>query len=104
MEKELEKKEQSHDVSIAIIQNDIGHIRTSISDIKTTLGVFDKIFARKDELKDIERNVEDIHKEIKAELSKKVDHSDFDPIKKTLTQINWLLISAVVVALLSALI
>ena len=95
------KQEQSHDVSIALIQKDIGYIREAITKIDTTLAVYDRNFARKDELKEIEKGIEKLHIDIKVELAKKVNHDDFDPIKKTLSRINWMVISAVVVGLLA---
>mgnify|MGYP001596939778 CR=1 FL=1 len=100
-EKEIVKKEQSHEISIALIQRDIEYIKGSMNKIETNIILFDRNFAHKDELKYIEESINTIHQEIKDALDKKVDHSDFDPIKKTLSRINWLIISAIVVALLN---
>ena len=101
MDNEVVKKEQSHDVSIALIQRDITYIRESLTKIDTTLSIFDRNFARKEELKAIEKSILEIHTDLKKELGKKVDHMDFDPIKKTLQKINWLMITGIVVALLA---
>lgn len=100
----LKTKEQGHEVSIALIQRDITYIRESLTKIDTTLAVFDRNFARKEELKVIEKQIGDIHVDLKNELKNKVDSKDFDPIKKTLSRINWIMISGVIIALLTLII
>jgi type VI protein secretion system component VasA len=96
-----ETTKQSSDVAIALIQKDIEYIKESTRKIDETLKVFDRNFARKDELKEIEKILEKNYAEIKLEIARKVDHTDFDPIKKILYRINWLLISAVVFGILA---
>lgn len=103
-EEEIMQKENKHDISIALIQKDIGYIKDSVLKMETTIGVFDKIFARKDELKEISDSINGIRKDIKTDLDKKVDKEEFAPIKATLTRINWLVISGVVIALLALII
>ena len=102
--KEIVTTEHSHDVSIALIQKDMEYVRKSIENIETTIKVYDAHFARKEEVSAILKLIEKLDTETKLILSKKVDHSDFDPIKRTLYRINWLLIAAVVGALLALLI
>lgn len=100
MDKENMKREQGHEVSIALMQKDIGYIRESMTKIETTLAVFDRNFARKEELKQIEKQIDDIHRDIKIALNGKADKKEFDPIKKTLYRMNWTLISSVITGLL----
>ena len=98
------KTEQRHDVSIALIQKDVEYIKNSLTKIDTTLAIFDRNFARKEELVAIEKLIENLHKNVQADLATKVDRTDFDPIKKTLMRINWMVISAVVIGLLALII
>lgn len=109
---DIKKTEQSHDVSIALIQKDIGYIRESLLKIDTTMALFDRNFARKDELvaleKGMEKIVEEFKKEMekidrvnKEELAKKVNNSEYEPVKKLLGRINWLLISTIIIAVLA---
>ena len=100
MEQNQEKAEK-HEISIALIQRDIQYINQTLQNIGVQIAAMDKNYARKDELREIEKGLEQIHKDIKVELAKKVNHDDFDPIKKTLSRINWMVISAVVVGLLA---
>jgi len=98
---EVIKKEQGHDVSIALIQRDMEYVRKSIDKIDATLAVFDRNFARKDELIAVEKKIDEGFKALNDKLAEKVDSKEFDPMKKTLQKINWLMIAGVVVALLS---
>lgn len=93
-------KEQKHEISIALIQRDIQYINQTMQNIGVQIAAMDKNYARKDELREIEKGLDQIHKDIKEQLAKKVNNTDFDPIKKTLQKINWLVISAVVIALI----
>jgi hypothetical protein len=104
MEPEIIKKEQNHDVAIALIQKDMEYVRKSVDKIDSALAVYDRNFARRSELDAIQKGIESIHTDLKTELAKKVDHSDFDPIKKTLTRINWLVISSFIIGLLALLV
>lgn len=101
MENPNQEKAEKHEISIALIQRDIQYINQTLQNIGVQIAAMDKNYARKDELRDIEKGLEQIHKDIKVELAKKVNHDDFDPIKKTLSRINWMVISAVVVGLLA---
>lgn len=104
MQEDVIKKEQGHDVSIALIQRDIEYMKNSVLKIETTLAVFDRNFARKDELTKIEELIKETQKNTKVLLDSKVDKEDFDPIKKTLQKVNWLMIAVVVGGLLSLII
>jgi len=110
-----QKKEAGHDIAIALIQKDIGYIKDSMTRLETTLAVFDRNFARKDETdgikkalenfdKDIAKKLETLDKDFKETMKNKVDRNDFEPMKDTLRKINWLLISAVIVGLLAIII
>lgn len=101
MENQNQEKEQKHEISIALIQRDIQYINQTLQNIGIQIAAMDKNYARKDELKEIEKGLDQIHKDIKIELAKKVNHDDFDPIKKTLQKINWMVISAIIVGLLA---
>lgn len=98
---ENKKKEANHDVSIALIQKDISYIRESITKIDTTIALFNQHFARKDEMTSLEKVMEKMNVEFAEALNKKVDKDNFEPIKKTLQKINWMMISAFIVAILS---
>lgn len=95
--------EQKQIEDIAILKNDMGHIRNSLSKVEGTLSLYDRHFARKDDVLKIENFLQTMHDEFKEELAKKVDNTVFEPIRKTLTRINWVLISAVVVGVLTLL-
>lgn len=101
---ESERTNKDHDIAIALIQKDIEYIKNTTSKIELTLAVFEKNFAKKDELKEIEKLMLGLKKDFISELSTKVNQSEFDPIKKTLNRINWIMISGVVVALLNLII
>ena len=78
--------------------------------------MMDRNYTKRDEFNGVIKLIEDISKKLETKadhsdiksiseiLRGKVDHTDFDPIKKTLTKINWLMIAGVVVALLSLII
>lgn len=111
-EEENTKTKNGHEVSIALIQKDIQYMRESMTKIELTMSLIDKNFARKDELVQLEKLVGDMaknwetsQKELQKswdeKLKEKVNNSDFEPIKSTLTKINWMVIAAVLVGLLS---
>lgn len=104
MEEEKKQQATSTETSIALLQKDVTYILDSVKKIDLKMDVYEKTFARKEELTIIQKAIEKQLAEIKVELDKKVDHSDFDPIKKTLARINWLVISAVIVGLLALII
>lgn len=101
MENQTQEKAEKHEISIALIQRDIQYINQTLQNIGVQIAAMDKNYARKDELREIEKGLDQIHKDIKIELAKKVNHDDFDPIKKTLQKINWMVISAIIVGLLA---
>lgn len=113
MDEQILKKETTHDISIALIQKDMQYVRESIAKIETSIAMMDRNYAKRDEFNSVVELVKQIsqkietkasHEDVKAvitALSTKVDHADFDPIKKILARINWIMISGVVVALLS---
>lgn len=108
MDKEIVKIENGHDVKIALVQKDIEYIRGSITNIENKFNTIDEKFVKRDELLTAIKGMEDAHKDIKntIELQKKdidakLDIKDFTPIKNVLVRINWILISAVVIALLA---
>ena len=102
---ESEKQQNiAQETSIALLQKDVGYILESVKKIDLKMDIYEKTFARKEELTSIEKSIEKQYKDIKVELDKKVDHTDFDPIRRTLARINWILISAVVVGLLALII
>lgn len=110
------QKENSHDVSIALIQKDMQYCRESLGKMEITLTLMDRNYTKRDEFNGVVKLIEDIGKKLETKadhadiktlsevLKGKVDNSDFDPIKKTLAKINWLMIAGVVVALLSLII
>ena len=94
------------------MQKDIGYIRESLTKIDTTMAIFDRNFARKEEIIVLTETLKNFSSKLETKadhtdvknmieiLKTKVDHHDFDPIKKTLSRINWLIIAAIVGALL----
>lgn len=112
MQDETTKKENGHEVSIALIQKDIQYMRESMTKIELTMSMIDKNFARKDELIQLEKLVGDTikswevkqsenSKELDKKLELKAEGKDVFELKNTLSRINWLVITAVVVGLLS---
>lgn len=100
-QEEIVKKEQTHDVSIALIQKDMEYVRKSLDKIDNTLLAMDRNYTRRDEFTSTLKVIEGLEKALKDGLAMKVDRDDFDPIKKTLSRINWMLIAAVVGRLLT---
>lgn len=101
---ETPKTNPTTDINIALLQKDVSNILKSVEKIDLRMDVYEKTFARKEELVTIEKTIESQYREIKTQLDKKVDHTDFDPIKRTLARINWMVISAVIVGLLALII
>jgi len=123
---EDKKQENTHDIAIALMQRDIAYVRESMKNIETTLAVFDRNFARKDEMqrlekiigdnekslvkkiedmeRELKKTIQDDKKEISNSLKEKVDTKEFEPIKKILQRINWIMIAGMVTALLSLII
>lgn len=104
MEEEIKKTASSHEISIALIQKDIQYMRESVFKIEQSMVLIDKNFARKDELQELETIVTTLAKNTDEKLKEKVNHTDFDPISKTLYRINWILISSFIVGLLALLV
>lgn len=90
----------SHDISIALIQKDIEYIKQNVSNINSQLQVMDKNYVRHEELQGIMK----LFEEVKKQLDTKLNIADFEPIKSTLTKINWLIIAAIVGAILAIII
>jgi hypothetical protein len=93
--------ENTHEISIALIQKDIQYIRESMAKIDLAISVFDRNFMRKEEAVNLQKQAEDVHKKILQQLESKLDKSEFEPIRSTLAKINWVIISALVVAVLA---
>jgi len=97
MEQESTYTKNNHDISIALISKDIEYIKQSVISINQQIQVMDKNYARHEDLKAIIK----IYEEFKKQLDGKLNISDFDPIKTTLSRINWMIIVAIVGALLA---
>lgn len=93
---EPEKLKNQHDISIAIIQKDIEYIKQGMMSIQTQIQVLDKHYARHDDVAGVIKAMEVMQKAIDS----KVSVTDFEPIKTTLTRINWMLITTILGALL----
>jgi hypothetical protein len=115
MANENQNQSHLHEVTIAVMQKDVEYIKNSIGKIETTLAVFDRNFARKDELKELEKTIIAHDKELKEGLGKfektikeglasKTDNKDFEPFKKTMQRINWMVIATAIGALLNLII
>lgn len=111
MDREIIKTENGHEVKIALIQKDMEYVRGSLGDIAKNITLFDTKFVRRDELSSIITTIENVHKDMRRDILKneedikmKVNTTDFTPIKNILGRLNWLMISAVFIALLSLLI
>lgn len=112
MEENTSQK-HSHEIAIALIQKDIEYIKKSSEKTATNIELMDKNFARRDEMTSILTTLTTIsntlekkadHADIFKALSLKVDTSEFEPIQKTLSRINWILISSVIVGLMALLV
>lgn len=119
-EKQNEQPALPSQVHIALIQKDMTYVREDLKKINEKMSDIDKNFVRKDEHS---AHLE-LTKALTAELKNKVDHADlketmqkmnididkkvsreeFKPIQSTLNKVNWLMITAVVVGLLSLII
>lgn len=101
MSEENLKTKTTHEVSIALIQKDIQYMRESMTKIESTFLLMDKNFAKTEELIKLEKIVAEMAVSWEKKLETKVDKTDFEPIRSLLRKINWLLVSAVVIGLLS---
>lgn len=101
-----------HEMAVVLMQRDIQYMNITLLSISNELKTMEKNFATKTELHDIEKNItkqmesmeKNINKEtelINTTLKGKVDQTEFKPIKNTLSRINWLLISGVVLGVLN---
>lgn len=115
MENETIQTKTGHELAIALMGKDIEYIKKAMENVTVTLGTMDRDFARRSEMTEFGKTLEKIntalekkatHEDI-ATLTKalegKVNNTDFDPIRTTLTRINWILISTVVAGLLALL-
>lgn len=100
-ERDQTKRESDHNVSIALIQKDIQYMRESMTKVESSFMLLDKNFARKDDFIGFEKGMAKIIEEHKKEIASKADASDLQKISSTLSRINWMLITAVIVGLLS---
>lgn len=104
MSDESLKTKNTHEISIALIQKDIQYMRESVTKIEGAFLLLDKNFAKTEELAKLEKIVADMATAWEKKLDTKLDKSDFEPTRSLLRKINWLLISALIVGLLSLLI
>ncbi len=98
---ESDPQKISHDISIAIIQKDIGFIRETMAKMEGTMSQHDKLYARKEELTEVIKDMEQSHKDMRELIGKKVDNTDFAPIKRNINLVVGLVITAIIGALLS---
>jgi hypothetical protein len=115
MDHENPQTKSNHELAIALMGKDIEYIKKGMESVTLTLATMDRDFARRSEmaafgetLKKINDSLEKraTHEDIKIinqALDKKVNNSEFEPIQKTLSRINWILISTVVAGLLALL-
>lgn len=101
MSDESLKTKNTHEISIALIQKDIQYMRESVTKIEGAFLLLDKNFAKTEELIKLEKIVAEMAVSWEKKLETKVDKTDFEPIRSLLRKINWLLVSAVVIGLLS---
>lgn len=94
---ENSKVKANHDISIALIQKDIEYIKNNVTGINAQLQMMDKNYARHEDLSVIVKMCEGLKKDIES----KVNLSDFEPFKTALNRVNWLIISAIVLGLIS---
>lgn len=115
MDHENPQTKNSHELAIALIQKDMEYIKKGMDSLTLTLTAMDRDFARRSEI----TALSEVLKKINESLDKKATHEDFtklslvvdskvnksefDPIQKTLSRINWILISAVVTGLIALL-
>lgn len=81
------------------------HLTRGVSVIEGQLKVLGESFVRRDEFEKRFEKLEKDHKEnygkLESNIDEKLDREDFEPYKKTLGNLNWVVLSAVVCALLA---
>lgn len=112
---ETSQTKSNHELAIALMGKDIEYIKKGMESVTLTLATMDRDFARRSEMVTISETLKKINESlekkathedlssIRLALDTKVNNSDFDPIRSTLTRINWILISTVVAGLLALL-
>lgn len=115
MENETAQTKNTHDIALAVMGKDVEYIKKGMESLTITLATMDRDFARRSEMVAFGETLTKINASLEkkathedvASISKlldtKVNKSEFDPIQKTLSRINWILISTVVVGLLALL-
>lgn len=96
---ETEAPKNNSIVDIALIQKDIQFITATLTRIEASTSNYDKIYARREELTDAIKSIEKVHSDISKSLDEKVDQKTFAPFERTLSRVNWLIISLFVTAL-----
>lgn len=116
MDTENSQTKSNHEIAIALMGKDIEYIKKGMENVTLTLATMDRDFARRSEVTTIVETLKNINASLEKKatheditvltkaLDNKVNNSDFDPIKSTLSRINWLLIAAVISGLLALLI
>lgn len=115
MEQEQYKKENTEEknkTAIALITQDIGYIKNDLNEIKGELKAVLGHYIHRDEfnkkLEDIQhqidKRVEGLYERYQELDEKKLNIIDFEPVKTTLRNINYLVISTIIVGLLGLLI
>lgn len=89
---------------IASINKRIDSLKKEVSDgfskIDRHLEDYAKNYLTKEEYRKDNQVLHEWKNRVEKEIATKVNNSDFNPIKKTLDKLNWLIISSIVVALL----
>lgn len=103
----------NHDTAIALMGRDVQYVREAIGKIETAITMMDRNYTRRDEFTSMVGLIKEIgvklekkadHEDIKKindALKEKVNHTEFDPIQKSLSKANWLLIAGVITAIMS---
>lgn len=90
---------------IAAMARDIHYMSQAIGKMETSLQNMDAQYVKQGELREIQKDRDEQRKDLLERIIKlediKLDEKDFLPFKNTLTRINWIVISAIVLALLA---
>lgn len=84
------------------------HILKSTTDIQSQLKILSESFVKRDEFEKRMDRMDSFRdrevKELKDELAKKLDTEDFEPWKSTLSKLNWIVLSTVILAIMGLII
>lgn len=76
-------------------------VERGMSDIQGQLKVLNESYVKRDEFKERLGQEAEARKTLRDDIDKKLDITDFEPFRKTMSNLNWLVLTAVLGALLA---